>query len=402
MNKPRPSLRYSSEVSFLLRLILYGGSGLDPSNAITQNGRLTRRCSCSRAPAGLPGIEDKLLVEEVEAFSAQTTSFLPATPNRLQQIRDAQKVDEECSLLRSYCVHRWPPYLPHQPLLRPYWENRSHHTIVDDLLLYDDRIVIPRSMRLQILDCIHTGHLGLTDLTCRSRASTSVWWPGLSKRIGEFMTRCHTCAKEKPTPREPLMPSSFPARPWERVATDLYDFQGRKYIIVVDYYSRWLDTKELSDETSHSVIKALREVFATHGIPDVKIKDRQLVEEKEILWRLNQQRNFDRRHRAKELPTLEPGGRVWIRGKDRYSPVTGKTEKPRSSLVTTERGTLRRNRSALEAAAKPAEAEQHSAMPACDVTPASPVPVISVLPVPSAPPRPLSTQVPHHHRQLSQ
>ena len=69
------------------------------------------------------------------------------------------------------------------------------------------------------------------------------------------------------------MPSSCPARPWERVATGLYDFQGRKYIIAVDYYSRSFGIKELSDETSHSVIKALKEVFATHGIPDVIMSD---------------------------------------------------------------------------------------------------------------------------------
>ena len=69
------------------------------------------------------------------------------------------------------------------------------------------------------------------------------------------------------------MPSSFPARPWERVATGLYDFQGRKYIIVVDYYSRSFDIKDLSAETSHSVIKALKKVFATHGIPDVIMSD---------------------------------------------------------------------------------------------------------------------------------
>ena len=74
--------------------------------------------------------------------------------------------------------------------------------------------------------------------------------------------------------------------------------------------------------------------------------------------------------------------------------MTGKTEKPRSYHVTTERGTHRRNRSALAAAAKPAEAEQHSATPACDVTPASPVPVVPVLPVPSTPSRPQTTQLP--------
>ena len=40
----------------------------------------------SRAPAGLPKIEDELLVEEVEVFSIQTISCLAAMPNRLQQI----------------------------------------------------------------------------------------------------------------------------------------------------------------------------------------------------------------------------------------------------------------------------------------------------------------------------
>ena len=131
-----------------------------------------------------------------------------------------------------------------------------------------------------------------------------------------------------------------------------------------------------------------------HLYPNVQIKDRQLVEEKESLYRLNQQRNFDRRHRAKELPTLELGGLVWIRHQDLYGLVNEKTEKPRSYLVTTERGTLRRNRSALVAAAKPAEAEQHPAMSSCDVTTSSVVPAIPVLPVPSTPSKSQTMQVP--------
>ena len=121
-------------------------------------------------------------------------------------------------------------------LLRPYWENRAHLTIVDDLLLCDERIVIPRSMRLDVLDRIHTGHLGITK--CRARARTLVWWPGLSTQIENMVANCSTCAKDRPEPKEPLMSASFPSRPWERLATDLFELEGKVYLIVVDYYSR--------------------------------------------------------------------------------------------------------------------------------------------------------------------
>ena len=58
-------------------------------------------------------------------------------------------------------------------------------------------------------------------------------------------------------------------------------------------------------------------------------KDRQLVEEKESSYQLNQQRNFDNRQKAKELPTLEQGDRVWIRDQVRCGLVRDeKTEKP--------------------------------------------------------------------------
>ena len=137
--------------------------------------------------------------------------------------------------------------MPHQALLRPYWESRGHLSVVDDLLIYDDRLVIPRGMRLQILDCIHTGHLGITK--CRSRICTSVCWPGVSKQIVDLVTQCVTCAKDWPTPKEPLMSASFPSRLWERIAIDLFELNEKVYLIVTDYYyPRWFEIKELRNE----------------------------------------------------------------------------------------------------------------------------------------------------------
>ena len=115
--------------------------------------------------------------------------------------------------------------MPNQPLLCPYWENRTHFSIVDDLLLCDERLVIPKSMRPEILKCIQTGHLGISK--CRARAQASVWWPGLPMQIENMVANCSTCAKDRPDPTEPLMSSSFPSQPWERLAADLFELAGK-------------------------------------------------------------------------------------------------------------------------------------------------------------------------------
>ena len=99
-------------------------------------------------------------------------------------------------------------------ILRPYWENRAHLTLTGDLLLYEERLVNLRSMRLEILDHIHTSHHGITN--SKATALTSVWWPGLSSQIENMAANCDTCARDRPETKEPLMSASFASRPWEK------------------------------------------------------------------------------------------------------------------------------------------------------------------------------------------
>ena len=87
------------------------------------------------------------------------------------------------------------------------------------------------------------------------------------------MAQCVTCAKDRPTPKEPLMSAYFPSRPWERITTDLFELIGKVFLIVTDYYSRWFEIKGLRNETSQVVIQALKELFAINTIPDLIISD---------------------------------------------------------------------------------------------------------------------------------
>lgn len=161
--------------------------------------------------------------------------------------------------------------MPSQPLLKPYWEKKQHLTVTRGLLMYNNRIVIPQVLQLEMLNAIHEGHLGITK--CQGRAAYSVWWPLITKQIEAMVNRCHTCAKLRPERKEPLMPLSFPDTPWTRLGTDLFELDRKTYLVVVDYTSRWFEVRQLHSVTASAVIRVLCELFATHGIPDTVISD---------------------------------------------------------------------------------------------------------------------------------
>ena len=73
--------------------------------------------------------------------------------------------------------------------------------------------------------------------------------------------------------REPLEIIPTPKHVWEIVGTDLYTYERRKYIIVVDYYSRYFETMLLRSEKSIVAINALKSIFARHGIPETVLSD---------------------------------------------------------------------------------------------------------------------------------
>ena len=225
----------------------------------------------SRAPVGKPETDDIHLVNNVEATATQTIKFLPASSQKLEEIRAAQKSDEIISQIRQYCVNGWPGYSPDNILLQEYWSVRAHLTLVDDLLLYNDRLVIPLRLRVDTLHRLHEGHLGITKT--RGLAKSSVWWPAISTHIEDMVKRCKVCAIHKAERKEPLLPSSTPKRPWERLGMDLFELQGETYLLVVDYFSRWTEIKLLTSQSSSRTIHHIKSIFATHGIPDVVVSD---------------------------------------------------------------------------------------------------------------------------------
>ena len=54
---------------------------------------------------------------------------------------------------------------------------------------------------------------------------------------------------------------------------DLCEFKGLQYLVIVDYYSRYIDLAHLPNTTSSTVVNKMKNSFAHHGIPERVISD---------------------------------------------------------------------------------------------------------------------------------
>ncbi|KAL5493939.1 hypothetical protein EMCRGX_G015184, partial [Ephydatia muelleri] len=73
---------------------------------------------------------------------------------------------------------------------------------------------------------------------------------------------------------EPMIVSQPPDYPWQKVGSDLFELNGQKYLLlVVDYFSRFLEVTKLSTTTSVAITHVLKTTFLRYGIPEVLITD---------------------------------------------------------------------------------------------------------------------------------
>ena len=86
---------------------------------------------------------------------------------------------------------------------------------------------------------IHSGHQGI--VRCRLCILESVWWPGASREMENFVQSCPECRKNTSPCKESLIPSELPKHPWEKVASDLFELDKTNYVLVVDYFSRYME-----------------------------------------------------------------------------------------------------------------------------------------------------------------
>ena len=201
--------------------------------------------------------------------------FVQFSDRKLDEIKTATKEDPILYRLMEYVYQGFPQKQRDlHAELKPYWSFRDELSVENGLLLKGEQIIIPSSLQQEYLQAIHSGHQGIT--RCQQRAKSSIYWPGINEEIAELVNRCELCQKHQSSQAKEKMESivaDIPNVPWNTVSSDLFTFEGRNFIIIADYFSKYPLVEQLDSMSSKTVAQKTMRIFSMFGIPNTMISD---------------------------------------------------------------------------------------------------------------------------------
>lgn len=181
----------------------------------------------------------------------------------LDEIRSETSRDEILSsVIKALETHEWP-----EELFR-YQAFANELGIIENIVVRNDRIVLPQKLRSRALDIAHRGHPGI--VTMRRNLRERVWWPCMDRDVSERVQECLGCTVvSRQFPPEPMIRKEMPQRAWQEIAIDFFSAKEcATFLVVVDYFSRYLKVIEMKSTTAIKTIDVLEAIFYEQTYPE--------------------------------------------------------------------------------------------------------------------------------------
>ena len=209
--------------------------------------------------------QEEYLIKSIEEIDM--VEFLPITAERLADLREKTVLDECLQKLKHVIRVGWPDTKEEVPSeIRNYFHFKEELTIQDGILFKGNRVTVPTALRSHMVKKVHSSHIGIEG--CLRKARDVLFWPGMAAEIKDWIAKCDTCnTYQTNQQKEPLIPHDPPKRSWSHVAADLFTFDKKEWLVIVDHWSVYFELNQVPYTLSSTVIKSLKNQFARHGIP---------------------------------------------------------------------------------------------------------------------------------------
>ncbi|XP_031349308.1 uncharacterized protein K02A2.6-like [Photinus pyralis] len=152
--------------------------------------------------------------------------------------------------------------------------NNPDYSLHDGVIFKGQRVVIPTSLRAEVLKELHHTHVGIVKM--KQLARRYCYWRNIDKDIENLVRQCENCALIKKDPvKAPVHHWDEPKENFEQVHIDYAGpFQGFYFLVLVDSKSKWAEVKVIKEApTSESTIYLLQDIFSVHGLPRNLVSD---------------------------------------------------------------------------------------------------------------------------------
>lgn len=219
-------------------------------------------------PNNIADVLSRLCIQEAVPFDEESEHFLcpleevlPAMS--MEMLKEKTSDDAELqAVIEALRTQDWPGELA------SFKAFEQELGVVEGVVVRDERAVIPLSMRRLALNIAHRGHPGAVMMKriLRERA----WWPGLDADVSDTLKECLGCTAVSTEDRPlPMHRKTLPDGAWKDVAIDYLEVRecGTSFLVLADYYSRYLVVLPVKPTTAEATIGKLEEIFKTWSYP---------------------------------------------------------------------------------------------------------------------------------------
>ena len=228
----------------------------------------------SRLPFGADDLFDNEEdMEDIDVVCAIHTLESQIKPADSKVMKNETSKDPVLSRVLRFVREGWPYKFDADDPAAKFRKLSDSLSSCHGCLLYGSRLVIPSSLRQQVLQILHTSHLGMQRM--KQLARTAVYWPNIDSDVVDLCRGCVACAEhQNAPPKSPVHPWILPEKPWSRLHIDhAVNFMGYNLLVVTDAYTKYPCIHPTSSVSSKSTIELLEEDFAHFGYPHSIVSD---------------------------------------------------------------------------------------------------------------------------------
>ena len=97
-----------------------------------------------------------------DEYATEVRSISAFTPKRQIQLVEETKRDQSLQKLAQVVRTSWPEHRAQlEPEVRVYFDAQEEISEVDGILFKGERVIIPESMRKEMLQIVHESHMGM-------------------------------------------------------------------------------------------------------------------------------------------------------------------------------------------------------------------------------------------------